>query len=201
MAGISYYIIDTETTGLKHDFHDLVEISIIRFDDRLQMSRQVKALKPENANYDALQITGKTMKDLYQGIEHREMVEEANHFLNMDGLTSAHRCIVCHNAPFDRKFLHASWAKHKKVFPADLWLDTLTLSRRTAKVRGIDKKVDGEKQAFNLYASCDLFGVKRIGTPHNAQDDTRNTYLLLKQLFDNGVDPLDFIKRIPHNDE
>lgn len=198
---ITYYILDTETTGLKHDFHDLVEISVIRYDDRLQLSKKVRALRPENANYDALQIIGKTVKDLYDGIERTEMVEEVHHFLNMDGLTPAHRCIVAHNAPFDRKFMHHIWARHKKVFPADLWLDTLTLSRRVAKSRGIDKKADGERQSFNLYSACDLFGIKKVGAPHNAQDDTRNTYLLLKHFMSEGVNILDMIKRIPHEDE
>lgn len=201
MAGISYYIIDTETTGLKHDFHDLTEISVIRFEDRMQISRNVRALKPENANYDALQITGKTMKDLYTGMERAEMVEEVNYFMSADNLTPAHRCIVAHNAPFDRKFLHHIWDAHRKVFPADLWLDTLTLSRKIAKAKGIDKKENGDKQSFGLYAACDLFGIKKIGNAHNAKDDTRNTYLLLKQFIDSGFDFLDMIKRIPHGEE
>lgn len=198
---IVYYILDTETTGLKHDFHDLVEISVIRYSDRLQVSKQVRALKPENANYDALQITGKTMKDLYNGISRTEMVEEIHHFFNMDGLTPAHRCVVAHNAPFDRKFMHHIWTQHKKVFPADLWLDTLTLSRRVAKSQGIIKDANGEKPKFNLYAACDLFGIKKTGSAHNAQDDTRNTYLLLKHFFDTNVDMLDMIKRIPHGED
>ena len=198
---IVYYILDTETTGLKHDFHDLVEISVIRYSDRLQLSQKVRALKPENANYDALQITGKTMKDLYEGISRTEMVEKVHHFFGMDGLTSAHRCVVAHNAPFDRKFMHHIWTKHHKNFPADLWLDTLTLSRRVAKARGLERDATGEKQKFNLYAACDLFGIKKQGSAHNAQDDTRNTFLLLKHFIDSGVDMLDMIKRIPHSED
>ena len=197
---ISYYIIDTETTGLRQGFHDLVEISIIRYSDRLQLSQKIKALKPENASYDALQITGKTMKDLYEGINHNDAIEEAHQFLSMDELTNAHRCIVCHNAPFDRKFLHEAWSKNKRIFPGDLWLDTLTLSRRVAKLQGITE-VNGEKPKFNLYAACDLFGIKKTGSAHNAADDTRNTYFLLKYFIDNKIDFLNMIKRIPHGED
>lgn len=198
---IAYYILDTETTGLKPDFHDLVEISIIRYSDRTQLSKQVRALRPENANFDALQIIGKTMKDLKQGIERTEMVEEVNDFFRLDGLTPAHRCIVAHNAPFDRKFMHYIWERHRQTFPADLWLDTLTLSRKVAKERGLNKTASGERQSFNLYAACDLFGIRKRGTAHNAQDDTRNTFFLLKHFFETNVDTLSMIKRIPHGEE
>lgn len=198
---IVYYVIDTETTGLKHNFHDLVEISIIRYTDRMQISKKVRALKPENASYDALKITGKSMKDLYEGISRTEMVEAVQNFLNDDGLTPAHRCMVAHNAPFDRKFVHHIWNSHNKVFPAELWLDTLTLSRRIAKAKGLEKDENGDKLKFNLYAACDLFGIKKTGDAHNAQDDTRNTYLLLKTFIDNKENFIDMIKRVPQNDD
>lgn len=198
---IVYYILDTETTGLKHDFHDVIEVSIIRFHDALQMTRNVRATKPENANYDSLRIIGKSMKDLYQGISQTEMVQEVETFLKQDNLGPAHRCIVAHNAPFDRKFVHHIWEKNKKQFPADLWLDTLTLCKQMAKKRGIVKTATGEKPKFNLYAACDLFGVKKYGTAHNARDDTRNTYMLLKHFIDNKDDFISLVKRIPHEDE
>lgn len=199
--GIQYYIVDTETSGLRAGFHDLVEISIIRYHDRLQMSKIIKALNPENANYDALQITGKTMKDLYKGIDRSEMVNIVNDFFNMDGLTTAHRCIVGHNISFDRKFVHHVWSEHNQLFPANLWLDTLSLSKKVAKLKNLMKNAFGDKQKFNLYAACDLFGIKKTGVQHTAQDDTRNTYFLFKYFMDNGIDILDHIKRIPHDEE
>lgn len=201
MAGISYFICDTETTGLKYDFHDLVEISIIRYQDRMQLTEKVKALNPNNASFDALQITGKTMQDLYTGMDCIDMVSKVNDFFDTDGLTPAHRCIVAHNAAFDMKFLHKAWERYGKQFPAELWLDTLSMSRKVAKNRGIIKDASGEKPKFNLYASCQLFGIKQMGGRHNAKDDTRHTYMLLKHFIDSGVDMLEHIKRIPHGDD
>lgn len=198
--GLSYFIVDVETTGLRHGHHDIVEISVIRYADRLQLSEQVKAVNPYNASYDALQITGKTMKDLYYGIDQEEMIEKVNDFINLDGLTPAHRCFVGHNVSFDRKFLHHTWSSHNKILPADLWLDTLALSKRLAKARGLEKNAEG-RQKFNLYATCDLFGVKKMGQAHTAKDDTRNTYMLFKYLLENDADILDNIKRIPHGKE
>jgi DNA polymerase III alpha subunit (gram-positive type) len=200
MAGIVYYVLDTETTGLKHNFHELTEISIIRYEDRLQMSRNVRAEKPENASYDALKITGKTIKDLYKGISCTEMIGEVEAFLEKDNLTPAHRCIVAHNASFDRKFLYFAWGKRGRKFPAELWLDTLALSKKIATVRGLMKKGD-DKPKFNLHAACDLFGVRKIAEAHNAKDDSRNTYLLLKNFIDSNEDFLELIKRIPHSDD
>lgn len=197
---IIYYILDTETTGLKHDFHDVVEVSLIRFNDALQMTRNVRALRPENANFDSLKIIGKSMKDLYQGISQVEMVQEVETFLSQDNLSSAHRCMVAHNAPFDRKFMHHIWERNRKQFPADLWLDTLSLCKQAAKKRGLTKTADGEKQKFNLYAACDLFGIKKHGSAHNARDDTRNTYMLLKHFIDSKEDFINLIKRIPHDE-
>jgi DNA polymerase III alpha subunit (gram-positive type) len=135
---LQYYIIDTETTGLKSDYHEMTEIGIIRCADRVQLWRQIKCVNPERANFDALAITKKTMADLERGYDRDAVVAECNKFFEEDGLTEAHRCIVAHNAPFDRKFLHALWESQGKAFPAHLWLDTMALTREYIKKIGLD---------------------------------------------------------------
>lgn len=191
---IKYYIIDTETTGLKANFHEMTEIGIIRCEDRVQLWRQIRCEYPERANFDALAITKKTMADLERGQEKTNVVEECEKFFAEDGLTPAHRCIVAHNAPFDRKFLHALWGQCGKEFPADLWLCTMALTRDFAKKNGI------VKPKVNLHASLDLLGVKKISEAHNAKVDSRNTYLLHRSLTeDKKVDYLPFIKTASHS--
>jgi DNA polymerase III epsilon subunit-like protein len=106
---IQYYIIDTETTGLKAGYHECVEIGIIRCVDRVQLWRQIIAESPERSSFDALAITKKTLSDLEKGHRKEDVVAECEKFFNEDKLTPAHRCIVAHNSPFDRKFLHALW--------------------------------------------------------------------------------------------
>ena len=202
MSGLKYYIIDTETTGLKAAYHEMTEIGIIRCVDRVQLWRQIRCIYPERANFDALAITKKTLADLEKGHENFAVVEECNKFFAEDGLTPAHRCIVAHNAPFDRKFLHALWESCGKEFPAHLWLDTISLTKEFLKTSGMeaDLKAKGlPKAKVNLHAACDLTGVKKISEAHNAKVDSRNTYLLHRQLVEEKkVDYLPFIKTAVH---
>lgn len=193
MSGIKYYVIDTETTGLKANYHEMTEIGIIRCEDRVQLWRQIKCVYPERANFDALAITKKTMADLERGMDNSQVVDECEKFFGEDGLTPAHRCIVAHNAPFDRKFLHALWEQLGKEFPAHLWLDTMSLTREYAKQVGL------VKPKVNLHASCDIVGIKKISEAHNAKVDSRNTYLLHRNLVEEKkVDYLPFIKTAIH---
>lgn len=190
--GLAFYILDTETTGLKVGEQEIVEISIIRCSDKHQLTRTIRALKPKNASYDALMITGKTMKDLQKGITQQEAIQDVDQFLQQDGLTPAHRCIVAHNASFDRRFLHYLWEDHSKPFLADLWLDTIPFAKRLAVEMG------QPKAKVKLDAAMDLFGLKKYGGMHTAKGDSRNTYLLWKHLMDSKIEYIDLIKQIPH---
>lgn len=204
MSGLQYYVIDTETTGLKQGYHEVTEIGIIRVTDRVQLWRQIKCTYPERANFDALAITKKTMADLERGYDREAVIAECEKFFAEDGLTSAHRCIVAHNAPFDRKFLHAMWEASGKPFPADLWLDTISLTKEFLKTAdqsqlNIVKTATG-RVSTQLHACCDMVGIKKISEAHNAKVDSRNTYLLHRQLIDEKkVDYLPHIKTFVHS--
>jgi DNA polymerase III epsilon subunit-like protein len=173
---LEYYIIDTETNGIKSDYHEMTEIGIIRVKDRVQLWSEIKCEYPERSNFEALKITNKTLSDLSRGKTKEQIVEDCNKFFEEDGLTKAHRCIICHNASFDRRFLHSLWKSVGKEFPADLWLDTMSMVRNYAKDNNI------VKPKVNLHASCDLLGINKISKAHNAKVDSRNTYLLFDKL-------------------
>lgn len=190
---LHFYVIDTETTGLKADYHEMTEIGIIRCTDRVQIWRQIVCESPERASFDALAITKKTLADLANGHDKRAVVAECNKFFAEDGSTPAGRVIIAHNHTFDKKFLHALWKACGEVFPASLWLDTMALTREYAKMQGI------VKPKVNLHASCDLVGIKKISEAHNAKVDSRNTYLLHRSLVEEKkVDYLPFIKTAAH---
>ena len=203
MSGIQYYVIDTETTGLKSGYHEITEIGIIRCTDRVQLWRQIKCVYPERANFDALAITKKTMADLERGYDRETVLAECEKFFAEDGLTPAHRCIVAHNAPFDRKFLHAMWEASGKEFPAHLWLDTIQLTKEFLKTAdesqlNIVKTATG-RVSTQLHACCDMVGIKKISEAHNAKVDSRNTYLLHRNLIEEKkVDHLPYIKTAIH---
>lgn len=194
MAGISYWVLDCETSGLMwNNFHEICELSLIRASDRTQLSKQVRVDKPENASFDALRVINKTANDLRQGISKRELVATVEQFVAEDGLTPEHRCLVGHNIiNFDRKFLWQLWESFNKQFPFSLFLDTMHLMRAYAKKNQLIKP------ALNLKASCELFDIKSLGVAHTAKYDTQNTFLLWQKL-ENHIDYIDHIKRMPHN--
>ena len=200
---LHYYVIDTETTGLKSDHHEMTEIGIIRCTDRVQLWRQIVCEYPERANFDALAITKKTLADLKQGVDKRLVVAECNKFFEEDGATPAHRCIIAHNASFDKRFLHALWEQCGLRFPADLWLDTIPLTKEFVKKADPSTftlvKTSTGRLSTQLHACCDMVGVKKISEAHNAKVDSRNTYLLHKNLIEEKkVDYLPFIKTSIH---
>jgi DNA polymerase III epsilon subunit-like protein len=194
MSGLEYYVVDTETTGLRSSYHEMTEIGIIRVKDRVQLHRCIKCAYPERASFDALNITKKTMSDLEKGHDKAAVVAECNKFFNEDGATPAARVIVGHNIiSFDKKFLHAMWEEQGLEFPAHLWLDTIALTREFLKTAGI------KTRTVNLHASCDYVGVKKLSEAHNAKVDSRNNYLLYKNLVEEKkIDYLPFIKSFPH---
>ena len=191
-GGIAYYVIDTETTGIMVGHAEMCEYSIVRCSDKTQLSRQIKVDKPLNANADALLITGKTIDDLRKGITKQQAIQDFNEFVERDGLTPAHRCVVAHNAQFDKRFLHHFWKQQNQSFPMDLWLCTLQLSKRMAT------KIGQPKAKVKLEMAMDLFGIKKLGGSHTAKGDARNTYLLWKHFMESNIEYLDLIKQFPH---
>lgn len=193
MSNIVYYVLDTETTGLKSKYNEVSEIGIVRFTDMRQLFTAIKCEYPERANYDALAITKKKMSDLSKGMKKEDAVAWCEKFFAEDKLTPAHRCIVAHNAPFDRKFIHALWESCDKEFPADLWLCSMSLTRKYAKKTGL------VKPSVKLHAACDIFNIKKVSEAHNAKVDSQNTFFLWKRLKEEStIDYLPEIKSFPH---
>lgn len=192
MSGVLYYIIDTETNGLKVGHHEITQISIVRCEDKVQISRDIKIEFPERSSEDALKITNKTLDDLKKGISKEEAVEIFNSFFEEDEKTSEHRCIVAHNASFDKRHLHSMWKSVNKKFPADLWLDSKEMARSFAKKQGIIKP------KLDLGSVLKMAGLNAREGAHNAIIDTQNTYFLWKKMIESNIDHLSLIKREPH---
>jgi len=194
MSGLKYYIIDTETTGLSAGYHEIIEISIIRADDRNQISKFIKAEFPQRASPEALKITGKNPKDLLAGESKESVVDSIDNFLLQDGCSPEHRVFVAHNAPFDRRFCHALWSSVNKKFPAVCWLDTKTLIKSVLIKQGVSKPKD-----LTLKGSILQIGAKSYEGAHNAIVDARNCYMLWKKAIDSNINYLSHIKRSPHD--
>ena len=154
----------------------------------------VKCERPETASLDALTITKKTLADLSKGLTKLEVVNKIDRFLAQDKATPEGRCFIAHNWSFDKKFVHALYEEAGKFCPVDLWLCTMALTKAYAKQMGIIKP------KVNLQAACDLTGIKKYATAHASAADTRNAFLLFKDLTENKkIDYLPFIKTAKHS--
>ena len=192
MSKIKYYIMDVETTGFSPVQNEIIELTIIRAEDKARLTKIVKAENPKTANYGSLKITGRTYADLKNGDKRADVVKRISSFLEEDNLSPEHRCFICHNAKFDRQFIHAMFEAEKMTFPANLWLCTMNMSKSFGKKIGITKPKVGLKDAIAMLES------KRVGGEHNSSDDAKNTYFLWQKLINEGIEPVDHIKRIQH---
>jgi len=192
MSNLSYYIIDTETTGLKAGHNEVTEISIVRCSDRHQLTRKIRAEFPERASEQALIVTNRTFEDLLDGDAKEDVVAEYEAWLEQDGLTPEHRCMVAHNAPFDKRFCHALWESCGKEFPAICWMDTIAYAKDWAK------HIGKMPENFKLGTVLKFANITPMPGAHDAGSDARNTYLVWKKGMDNGIDHLGSIRRYPH---
>jgi len=214
---ILYYILDTEVTGLSVDAHEINQLSVMRVADQEQLSIQIKVKKPHVYNPQSLEIQGITPSDLREGVPVEEAVEMVEMFLAEDSKTKAHRCIVAHNAPFDRKFVHRAWDNLKREFPADLWMCTQSFARRYMKKHGTGEKiakaqlsagVDGMKKdkQGKLKAKYGLnnfmigIGIAPKDGAHRAEVDVQNTLELYNWLMNSNTEHVSLIDRIPHKE-
>lgn len=187
------YVLDLETTGLRCNFHEVTQISIIRYSDRYQLNKFIRAEYPHRADRRALEKTGRTKLDLLKGFSKLEAIEACEAFLNEDKSTPEHRYIIGHNViNFDRRFIHDLWSSQNKIFPAVCWLDTMSCVKQfMTKVLGLQKPKKGLHDALQ---NC---GLKPRSGAHEAVSDTQNTYILHNHLVKQGFDFLPHIKRLP----
>ncbi|KKN66639.1 hypothetical protein LCGC14_0469740 [marine sediment metagenome] len=197
---LSYYIIDTETTGLRAGFNEVTEISIVRCSDRHQLTKKIRAEFPERASDIALQVTNRTFEDLLEGDAKEDVVSFCDSFFEQDGKTAEHRCLVAHNAPFDKRFCHALWSSCGKAFPAICWMDTIKFAQDWSKEIGVLPSIltDKGKPSFKLASVLKFANITPMPGAHDAGSDARNTYLIWKKGMDLGIDHLNAIRRYPH---
>jgi DNA polymerase III epsilon subunit-like protein len=189
---LNFYIIDTETNGLKVSWHEINQISVIRCEDRFQKTFNIKIEYPQRSSKEALEIQGKTIADLQKGVPKLEVIEEIESFLAEDGKNPEFRCMVAHNAPFDKNHLHAMWTSVGRRFPADLWMCTIAFSRKFAKKIGV------VKPKLNLQAALKLAGIEPKPGAHSAAVDVWNTRALWEKLMSENLEHVSVIKNIPH---
>lgn len=119
MNDYSFYVIDTESTGLDPVKHDVIEISIVRVSDDTQKTWHLKPLSIDNIDPSALRVNGYKLEDLSHKTKYgidtfkdpNKCIVEIENWLSEDNVPTEKRCIVAQNAAFDKFMLEYLWKK------------------------------------------------------------------------------------------
>ena len=157
-----YTVFDIETTGLKAEQNEIIEIGAVRVEngvvtDRFQSFIDDGVLLPKNIT----DLTGITEGMLAGAPSTREVLERFRAFA--DGTT-----LVAHNASFDIGFLTHHGARFDIKFPMP-YADTLMLSRSLLRDELPNHKLD---------TICDYFSID-MGSHHRADDDANSCAMIL----------------------
>lgn len=167
-----FIALDIETTGLHHEYHDIIQIALIEYQNNQPVKTYMKYFRPtRNISTKVTQITGITNAF----IEDKDFIqyEDLQKILTFIGDNT----IVAHNASFDMKFLIRYFDDFNIDIPEFNVVDTLTLARRLmTEVK--NHKLETLKQHFDLthYQS------------HDALDDAKVTGELALILKDRQTD-------------
>lgn len=166
--------LDTETTGLEPDEHEVIEIAAIRFRCDLQVEvarRERKTVMqwPEKAHAKALEVNRYTAKEWERAVPIRAaLVELAEIFVEGEPI------LVCQNPIFDWGFLKVAFAREKLAFPS---------VRRIIDTQSIawPLVMNGHLTKVDLETMCSKYGISNDGS-HRAMTDVVRTAQLYAKL-------------------
>lgn len=187
------YVIDTETTGLIHSVHDVIEISAIRLIDtgsgftEEQKTWLVKALNPSSAEMEALKINGHKLEDISWQTEYgknnyvdaNDVVADIEKWILEDGFSSMDRIFAGQNPIFDIEALKSLWKKtgNENTFPFSLERNNRIID--TKQIAAFIDVCNGKRRLrYDLSGLVKSFGIKK-GKAHRAAEDTKMTADLL----------------------
>ncbi len=184
------YVLDTETTGLDKEKHEIIELSILRINDSAQKTWCIKPSNYDSIESEALRINGHKLEDLkHQTAFGREtykaadkVIAEIENWMMEDCVSSSDRILVGQNPSFDVGFLQKFWSNlnSEDTFPfgkRPFIMDT----RQIALL--IDLALGTRREFYNLGSLASDFGVKKEKA-HRADSDTRMTKELWEKQFD-----------------
>lgn len=170
---MKYLIIDTETTGLDPDSHELLSLgAIVLMDGIVVESIEVK-IRPshiDSADPKALEVNGYTPYRWRNAIDGQSACTIIKYLF----LSHQDAVLVGHNVQFDIKFLRAFAKKYKEhyLFPTP-YLDTRDICRAALAPYGC--------QSMSLDNICEFLGWKRRKA-HTALSDCEDCAKILNSL-------------------
>ncbi len=191
---MKYFVIDTETVGIKCGFHEITEISILNCETLEQVVWMVKIKHPERADKRALMVTNKTLNELLsRGRYIEDVLDEINSFLQEGSKEVDEICMIAHNASFDRRFIEDAFTSNDKTFIGQYWLCTVAMAKKFNKT--ILKLTKASASLEKMLISGNVKNVEL--NAHSAEVDVRNTFKLWKVMTARGMSNTEFIKLSP----
>lgn len=196
MNNYIFYVTDTETTSLDNRVGDVIELSLYRLSDDIQKTWLLKPLSPDNIDDTALRINGHKKEDLLHQtkfgrdnyIDPHKVIVDIENWIVEDGVPATNRCLIGHNAAFDKDYLEQLWIKcnSKDSFPfGRRYLDTMIMQ---LYIDICDENMD---TGYSLNNLTKKYGVKNEKA-HSAAADTKAT----KEVFEKQIA---YLKKLINN--
>ena len=167
LASVPWVVFDFETSGLKPDYHEIIEIGAIRYVDGKKCDQYSTLVNPSrDLAYTITRITGITQKMLADQPTIAEVWQDFLQFL--DGAV-----LIAHNAEFDAAFLRATCNKLNYVIDCPIYC-TLKMARsRLSQVK---------KRSLDALAS---FYDLKFSARHRSIGDAEVTAEVMKRMIGN----------------
>ena len=177
-----YFILDTETTGLKEDEEQVIELAFREIEDG-KMGRAfnylLKLEEGKKLEYKIIRLTGITDEMLKEnGRDRKEVLKRADEILK-DGI------VVAYNAPFDLGFLNAEFLRELgKPFITD-YIDAFEIAKDVFRdIPTPNKKLETIAKYYGFNEKQD----------HRALSDVDMTHFVLEKM-KKEIDLSDYLRR------
>lgn len=164
--------IDLETTGLQHNYHEVVEIGAVILDRKfrptdIHFKSYIKPMRPETTDPKAFEVNGLDLDYLVDYAPHPWQVKSAFNTWCSELYLGEKFYPMSHNAPFDKMFCI-------EFFGPDMYNNLFHYKTRDSQAVAqvaIDLGlIDCDSSSLN--ALCDYFGIKRKKA-HTALEDAK----------------------------
>jgi DNA polymerase III alpha subunit (gram-positive type) len=182
------YVIDTETTGLSSELHEIIELSALRFcfNDESKLEQKtwlIRALNSDTICTDALAVNGHKREDiLWQTqygkdnyIQPASFVPQFDAWVGSDDMSAQDRVFCGQNPTFDFDHMYATWKRMGSVDTFPFMTDHAALLQDTKQLAlFFDICLGRKRDRYNLGALVKDFGIKKEKA-HRADADTKMT--------------------------
>jgi DNA polymerase III alpha subunit (gram-positive type) len=166
--------VDSETSGLDPDVHEILDWAAVRFSADLQTEKARCVTKcsmqwPDRAEKSALEI------NRYDAQEWRGAPPVRSMLIDFGRIVDDDLVIIGHNIHFDLGFVQTAYRRESLALPKWRWvIDTMGVAWPLA--------VAGHLPRMGLNAICSKYGVENVGAHRAYADVVRNARAYAKML-------------------